>query len=153
MWPLQQALGPRLNTATLVFPTSATHTHTHKHTHTQDAGPPLLTNEMLVQDLCQQRRRHSCSMWRLVAKAIFKSSFHKSLNATSVEAYHTDVTCFPAILASTLEWVPIALFCSQPARRTACLSTLAVFVTTTAGLNGADAYGSIQTACSITLCL
>jgi len=94
-WPLQQALGPRLNTATLVCPTFATHTHTQTHTHIYiytnthtnththrgHRRSPLLTHEILVQPLCQQSRRHSCSMWRLVTKAIFKTSFHKSLNA------------------------------------------------------------------------
>jgi hypothetical protein len=137
----------------LTVPHPLRHTHKHTHTHRGHRRSPLLTHLILVQALCQQSRRHSCSLWRLVAIAIFKSSFHNSVNATSVEAYHTDVNCFPAILAKTMVSVAITLFGSQSARRTACLCNLAVLLATTAGLNCADAYGSIQTACSITLCL
>jgi hypothetical protein len=92
LWLLQQALGPRLNTLALTLPTFVMQT--------EDASSPLLTQELLVQPPCVTKAKGTlaaCSI--LLWKLFVKTSFHNSLNATSVEAYNTDVSCFSAILA------------------------------------------------------
>jgi len=60
--------------------------------HTRDSGSPLVSTK-------QKTTLATCSI--LLRKLFSKTSFHNSLNATFVEAYRTDVTCFRAILGQT----------------------------------------------------
>ena len=81
----------------------------------------------------------------LLPNLFVKTSFHNSLNATSDEAYNTDVSlpCHLGQTAPPLFWLHrLVPFVFQLERSTACLPTLAGDATIAAGMNRAGTNGS-----------
>jgi len=128
-----------------------THTHTHKHTHKQKANSPLLNTRFSFFP-CVNKAEGTLTTCSVSLQRLFSK-----LRSTTPLTLRLSKPTIRKCLASPPSWparccgAHITL-CSQLAHSTACFYTLAVLLTTTAVSNRADAYGSIQTVCSIKHC-